>query len=140
MDDCELYSIIKDIDEDLYNQKKQHQNFNKKLQRREDWGRSHLSDIRGKAKSKRKDFNLTHEDLVVPTHCPILGIELCVNNKSFQDNSPSVDRIDNNKGYIKGNVQIISFRANRLKSNSTAEELLKIANYLQALDRNKNSC
>jgi hypothetical protein len=41
--------------------------------------------------------------------------------------SPSLDRIDNNKGYIKGNVEVISWKANIMKSNASPEELVEFA-------------
>jgi len=47
------------------------------------------------------------------------------------DNVPSVDRIDPTKGYIKGNVEVISWRANHLKNNATVEELEAIVNYMK---------
>jgi hypothetical protein len=47
-----------------------------------------------------------------------------------RDSSPSLDRIDNSKGYVKGNVAVISFRANTLKNNATADELRAIANFM----------
>lgn len=44
-----------------------------------------------------------------------------------QDDSYSLDRIDSSKGYIKGNVWVISLRANRIKNDSTPDELRLIA-------------
>lgn len=43
-----------------------------------------------------------------------------------KENSPSIDRLDNTKGYVKGNINIISWRANRIKSDATLDELEKI--------------
>jgi hypothetical protein len=74
--------------------------------------------------------NLTLEDLVIPKFCPILGIELEVGGK---DSSPSIDRIFPQLGYVKGNVQIISMRANRIKADSTPDELKKVADYMQRI-------
>jgi hypothetical protein len=88
--------------------------------------------IRKKANSKRTGYSWTIDfgDLEWPLHCPILGLELDYFAESAQENSPSFDRIDSNLGYDKGNVQIISWRANRIKSNGTPEEHRKIADYL----------
>jgi hypothetical protein len=59
------------------------------------------------------------------THCPLLGLELTYSNYhgNIPDNYASLDRIDSSKGYIEGNVQILSFRANTLKGHATLEEL-----------------
>ena len=49
-----------------------------------------------------KKFSIL-SDIIFPTHCPILGIELIKGGTGVQTfNSPSIDRIDPNKGYIKG--------------------------------------
>ena len=77
------------------------------------------------------DWTIEFGDLDFPTHCPVLGIAIDYFNTVIQDNSPSFDRVDSNKGYVKGNVVIISKRANTIKSNGTAEEHLKVANYMR---------
>lgn len=66
-----------------------------------------------RAKRKGVTFSITVEDIVIPTHCPILGIELSFGGS--QENSPSLDKINNSLGYVPGNVQVISYRANRIK-------------------------
>jgi hypothetical protein len=66
---------------------------------------------------------------IAPTHCPILGIELTRGDQTLTSNF-SIDRIDNSLGYIKGNIQIISNRANRLKSDASKEELYKLAKWV----------
>lgn len=89
-----------------------------------------------RARRKRIDFNIELEDLPpIPDVCPILGIPLKSNTNSFGpcDNSPSIDRIDNSKGYIKDNVIIISYKANRMKSNATIEELRRFADFYENL-------
>lgn len=85
-----------------------------------------LTRVKCRAKSNNIEFNLTVEDIIVPKVCPVLGITLTFNfgkGSGYHDDSPSVDRIDPNKGYIKGNVRVISARANLLKSNATPQEL-----------------
>lgn len=87
-----------------------------------------LNQARYRAKRDGLDFTITEEDIVLTTHCPILGIPLTRHEgqPGWHDDSYSLDRIDNSKGYIKGNVRIISNRANRLKCDATVEELEKV--------------
>jgi len=97
---------------------------------------------KGRAKIIGVDFNLTIDDLPPPTHCPLLGIEInyAAQGRGGRDNSPSIDRIDPSLGYVPGNVWIISWRANRIKNNSTLEELKKIVNNLsQKMDHAKGT-
>jgi len=81
-----------------------------------------------KKNDKVFDFNLDIEDIIIPTHCPYLGIELSTN---FDDrNNPhyySLDRIDSSKGYVKGNVQVISLMANIMKNNASKDQLIVFA-------------
>ena len=84
-----------------------------------------------KARAKRVDMEFTIEesDIIVPKYCPVLGIPLYRCKQENWNNSPSIDRIDNSKGYIKGNVVVVSRRANILKKDATIEELQKIAEF-----------
>jgi hypothetical protein len=81
-----------------------------------------------RAKLKGLDFNIEVEDIPeIPKYCPVLEIEIKSNTTNVPlDSSPSIDRIDSSKGYIKGNIRIISNRANRIKSDATIEELRKV--------------
>lgn len=80
-----------------------------------------------RAKVKNIAFNIKHEDINIPQECPILGIEIFKGkNNCSCDNSPSLDRIDNTKGYIKGNIRVISQRANQLKNEASLEEYKQI--------------
>ena len=88
-----------------------------------------------KARSKKRgyEFELGYDDIVIPEFCPILGIPLQSGIKSGSGgnmNSPSLDRIDNTKGYIKGNVQVISHKANSMKFTATPEELIRFAKWV----------
>jgi hypothetical protein len=86
-----------------------------------------IDSARCRAKQKGLPFNIQKADITIPILCPILGLPLDFNIGRRQDNSPSLDRIDNSKGYIKGNIQIISDKANRMKNNANREELLRFA-------------
>lgn len=92
---------------------------------------------KSQSKAEGVEFSLDFEDIQFEEFCPILGIKLnyFVKNNGPCDDSPSFDRIDPNKGYIKGNVVLISQKANRIKNNGTSEELRKIADYLDNLQK-----
>lgn len=85
-----------------------------------------------------KIWDIKFGDLDWPTHCPILGLELNYFHSYRQENSPSFDCITPDKGYIKGNVAIISYRANRIKNDGSAEEHKRIAEWLNSVS--SNSC
>ena len=87
---------------------------------------------RSKSRARRKGFEHTIEleDIIIPTHCPLLGIPLFKGDDKVCPNSPSLDRIDSNLGYVKGNVWVISYKANTIKSNASIEELNTIATNL----------
>lgn len=78
---------------------------------------------KARAKKKGIDFDITVDDIEIPTHCPILGVELSRGTKESKDNAPSLDRINSKRGYIKGNVHVISWRANRIKNDASREEV-----------------
>lgn len=59
----------------------------------------------------------------------MLGIPLEFSQSSRTDNTPSIDRVDNSKGYVKNNIVIVSWRANRLKSDATPYELRRLAKF-----------
>ena len=81
---------------------------------------------RQRAKNKGLEFDITHEDVVIPEVCPILNKPL----ERFTPYAPSIDRIDPAKGYIKGNVWIISRRANLMKNDGTYEDLQEFAEWV----------
>lgn len=87
-----------------------------------------------RAKKYNVKFNLNLDDIVIPLVCPVLGIELKHNvgkGNVSSDNSPSIDRIIPNLGYVKENIRIISCRANTIKNSGTVEEHEKIIKYMK---------
>lgn len=99
-----------------------------------------LCNLKRRAKLKGFEFNLELDDIPeIPNICPVLGIPIIINEGEHcpSDNSPSVDRIDSTKGYIKGNIRIISNRANRIKADATIEELRKVLEDYEKIS-NKN--
>ena len=85
------------------------------------------------AKSRAKllglEYNITIDDVSVPEFCPIFGIPITREYTNRSDNTLSLDRMDNSKGYIKGNVVVVSWRANRLKNSATIKELQSLAQF-----------
>lgn len=92
--------------------------------------RNLLNAIKSKCNFYNLPFNISEEDLIVPEFCPVLGIPLIWTDKK-SDNTPSVDRLIPVLGYTKGNICIISSRANLLKNNATIEEIEKILQYMK---------
>jgi hypothetical protein len=92
---------------------------------------SMLYKARSRTKERKLPFcNLEREDIIIPEICPILGIPLKKGLKGPIASSPSLDRIIPELGYVKGNVQVISQRANVMKNDATPEELIKFANWV----------
>jgi hypothetical protein len=96
-----------------------------------------LARVKRRAKERGLAFDLTAECIIIPAVCPVLGIPLTIGKGSASDNSPELDRIDNRKGYVKGNVIVVSRRANRIKNDATVAELEKIASFYRALKPEK---
>jgi len=89
--------------------------------------------VKSRARKFGIAFNLTIDDIVVPATCPVLGIPL-ITGSADRDQWPSVDRIKPVLGYVKGNVRVISYRANQLKNDATAAELVLVLADLQRID------
>ena len=92
-----------------------------------------------RAKVKELDFNIEPTDVIIPAFCPLLNIPIIheVGKGSRNDNSPSLDRIDNRFGYIKGNILVVSWRANFLKGDAALSELQLLVANLQSITENK---
>jgi len=88
-----------------------------------------LTTAKYRAKKEGVTFNLCAKDITIPELCPIFGFPLVagVSSTAGTRNSPSLDRIIPEKGYVKGNVWVISQRANRIKNDATWQELAQIS-------------
>lgn len=76
-------------------------------------------------------FDIEPADLVIPDTCPALGVSFVMRGRNHPFN-PSVDRKDPRLGYVKGNVAVITRRANTMKSNSVSpDEMRRIATYME---------
>lgn len=95
-----------------------------------------LNSARSRAKERGLDFDLTKKDITIPDMCPLLEIPIMVMGGKVTANSPSIDRVNNSKGYVKDNVMVISHQANTCK-NSLSDHQLRIfaKNILRVLDK-----
>src|SRR5208337_2389993 len=92
-----------------------------------------LRSIEKRAKRNKIPFSITEKDIKVPEFCPILGIKLEFAQGKPKSNSPSVDKIIPQLGYVPGNVVVISYRANMIKNNATLQELESLVDWLRPL-------
>jgi hypothetical protein len=89
--------------------------------------------IKNSAAKRNIEFTLSLVDLYdlsFPISCPVLGIPLKFNRGGPQDNSYSIDRVDSSIGYTIDNIKVISFRANRLKSDASQSEINNLSDYI----------
>jgi hypothetical protein len=89
-------------------------------------------EARNRAKRLSIPFGITPENIYVPKHCPVFGVELTIGGSGREDNDPSLDRIDPTLGYIPGNIAVICFKANRLKNDASLSELIAVRDYMRS--------
>ena len=102
-----------------------------------------IGNCKGSAKRRKIEFNLKVEDIapaVEAGYCQLTGLPFDFNppkGKGFNPYAPSVDRIDNNKGYVAGNVRIVLWAVNSALSESSDEEMLPILKAMvKAIEKN----
>jgi hypothetical protein len=96
-----------------------------------------LASARIRARRAGVPCTITRRDIqnVWRERCPAFGYTLEFNHDgshAHSRNGFSLDRIDPAKGYVPGNIQILSQRANAMKSDATPEELLRFADWIYA--------
>lgn len=92
---------------------------------------------KNRAKKKNLPFSITLEDIIIPATCPVLGIPLVFemgNRQRANYNNPSLDRHVPALGYVRGNVYVLSWRANTLKNNATLEEIALLLSYMEKME------
>lgn len=95
-----------------------------------------LEGARRRARERGMPCDITKEDIVIPEFCPYLGIPLKRIPGRQSDGTPSIDRIIPELGYVKGNIIVVSWRANNLKCNATLEELKTLVENLEKVINN----
>ena len=87
--------------------------------------KSMFSAAKNRAKTKGVPFDIDVSDIIIPEFCPVLGLRLVshIGRRGPLDDTPSLDRIRPEGGYVRGNIWVISSRANRMKNDATLGEL-----------------
>lgn len=93
-----------------------------------EWKMWYQSGLRAKERNLPYDLEIT--DIIIPDVCPLLGITL-VRDFSDRNASPSLDRVIPELGYVKGNVRVVSMKANRMKKDVTLEFAKALVKYLE---------
>jgi hypothetical protein len=94
--------------------------------------RALLVPVKWRAKQLGVPFNLEASDIVIPEFCPILGVRIarpCRGAKRSRYTA-SVDRIIPGLGYVRGNIQVVSVKANMMKQDASLEELQAFARWV----------
>jgi hypothetical protein len=78
---------------------------------------------RERARKKGLEFGISVKDIIVPSICPLLDIPIKRGSVGMHPNSPTLDRKNAALGYVPGNVWVIYWRANKLKSDATGDEI-----------------
>jgi hypothetical protein len=86
-------------------------------------------DARKRAIALSLPFDIEPQDIEIPATCPVLGLALAQGGK--RDDAASLDRFIPHLGYVKTNIRVISFRANRLKSDASIEEMRRVLAYME---------
>lgn len=79
---------------------------------------------RARSRNDNMDFDLEVTDIKIPEVCPYFKRPLVMYDKEW---AASLDRIDSSRGYTKDNIQVISYKANKMKNNATMGELVAFA-------------
>lgn len=86
---------------------------------------------RKRAKREGIEHTISWRDIDVPESCPITGLQLAQNIGVHRNNSYTLDRVDPSLGYVKGNVRVLSWLANKAKSDLTIEQLERLLLYMK---------
>lgn len=108
---------------------KEHLSERRRLYRLTRPARDMFVNARNRARRFGLPFDIVEADIVVPEKCPVFGTYLIFGEGRWCDESPTLDKIVPEKGYVKGNIVVISWRANRIKNNASPDELRKLADF-----------
>jgi hypothetical protein len=89
---------------------------------------------RRRARKKGVPHNIGFKDIleILPDVCPVLNLPLSFSkNLVTKAESPSLDRLVPEKGYVKGNIAVISHRANSIKNAASSSEVRSVCEWME---------
>ena len=90
---------------------------------------------KARAKAKEQPFNITSQDIIIPTLCPVLKIPLIQGVGCMTDASPTLDKRVPHLGYVVGNVTVISNLANKIKTNANSMQIAAVLAYVISIEQ-----
>jgi hypothetical protein len=93
-----------------------------------------LTSARQRAKRDGVPFDLSLDDFEIPKKCPVFDVPFGFGTRRYHPWAPTLDKTEPDLGYVKGNVQVISHRANMLKGNASLSELKQLVAYLEKIN------
>ena len=103
-----------------------------------------IYNFKKRAKLTGVPFDLEPQDIknklnLAGSKCPVLGVDMEISKLGSKNNdlTPSIDRIDPKKGYVKDNIIVVSMRANRIKTDATVDEIRRVSDFYEKLLKNK---
>lgn len=117
---------VKEYSDNYYEKNKLRIRNRHKVRHRNDPRFSIYQGAKRRASLKNLDFNIDLDDIIIPKFCPITNLEIKVGDGKIMNTSPTLDRIDNTKGYVTGNVIVLSYLGNSIKRDLTLEEMVII--------------
>ena len=99
------------------------------------WAINAANRAKQRSRDKGLPFNLTSKYVLalISTHCPVFGTEFVFSGLGVTcPASPSLDRLDSSKGYVRGNVVVISSKANAIKNAYGSKDIAAVADWLES--------
>ena len=114
-----------------YDENKERQRETQRRYRENNKERFLWRSARLRAENKGLEFTIVESDINIPDVCPVFKVPFETGGMK----GPSIDRIDNSKGYTPENIQVISRRANTMKGDATYEEMKLFAEWVNSNGR-----
>lgn len=86
---------------------------------------------RKRAKQKSVEHTITKDDIKLVHICPIRNVTMSRSTGKFNNDSYTLDRVDSSRGYVPGNVRVISWKANNLKSDLSVGDIVRLLAYMK---------